>query len=91
MCEKLEKYIRDSSVQINILKNLNTKYYNIFKDIKYDKSYYNILDFNDNLLIGIKKNIFHNFIKELKNNNKLYIYYSRLWKRKRKQKHKKTN
>jgi len=87
MCEKFKKYIKESFIQISILRKLNTKYNNILKDIKFNKSYYSILDINNNFLIGFKGNIFQNFIKEFKNDNQLYIYNSRLWKRKCKQKH----
>ena len=88
MCDKLKKYIKNSCKQINILKNLNTNYYSIFKDIKYNKSYYDISDFNENILLGIKKNIFIDFIEQLKYDNNLYIEYSYKWKRKQKQKRK---
>ena len=73
ICEKFKKYIKESFIQISILRNLNTKYNDIFKNIKYNNSYYNIVDLNNTFLIGIKKNIFQNFIKELKKDNELYI------------------
>lgn len=89
MCNKFKKYIKESFIQIFILRKLNKKYNNIYKDIKYDKSYYSILDINTNFLVGVKGDIFINFIKVLINDSQQYIYNSRLWKRKRKQKHNK--
>jgi hypothetical protein len=94
VCEKLKKYIKNSCKQINILKNLNTKYYSIFKDIKYNKSYYNISDFNENILVGMRKNILINCIRQLKYDNDLYIEKLQnlsKWKRKRRQKRKYKN